>query len=76
MRAVPLPKRECERNMCFLAAKKHQRRSFEQEKPAERMLRRFWRTGDYLPGLKLSFRLTARLKTRAPGLESLLSAQK
>ena len=30
----------------------------------------------YLPGLKPSFRLTARLNTRAPGLESLLSTQK
>lgn len=30
----------------------------------------------HLPGLKLSFRETARLNTRAPGLESLLSTQK
>ena len=33
-------------------------------------------TKAYLPGLKLSFRLTARLKTRCPGAESRLSAQK
>ncbi len=30
----------------------------------------------YFPGLKPSLRLTDRLNTKAPGLESLLSAQK
>ena len=30
----------------------------------------------YFPGLKLSFRLTERLKTRCSGEESLLSGQK
>ena len=31
---------------------------------------------DYFLGLKLSFRLTERLKTRCSGAESLLSGQK
>ena len=31
---------------------------------------------NYLPGLKLSFRLTERLNTRCSGAESLLSGQK
>lgn len=31
---------------------------------------------DYFPGLKLSFRLTERLKTRWPGAQSLESGQK
>ena len=30
----------------------------------------------YFPGLKLSFRLTLRLKTRCSGVQSLLSGQK
>lgn len=34
------------------------------------------KTGDHLPGLKLSFKLTERLNTRCSGVQSLLSGQK